>query len=429
MSSLGPLVFGATGTAGCGSDEPGATTAVTTVTSAGGGEGGNEDGGGGGTGGNEDGGAGGGTGGEGGEPPLDMCDQDERTPEEFFNDVLAPQLLDECGVCHVSGGIGDFLAGPDEYRSISTYQSGITGAPLINDIPEQSFFYTYPDSSDHNGKPFADAQMKLDALCYLKKESASIPVLDPEEDKAILPIKPLMGVPNTIVLTPLGSGFENTAIYFTPTEIGANGQSLVLSNMEVYPAVDRGVHLVHPTFYICPEGTDQCFDDPSEALSTVDQTFLFGGERRISTGEVVLTNWSPNARLGIRFELAEALFLTEGGGALIGCEDVDGFEDAVTALGNNGPMYCAQNCHGGAKQEAQEAMDLAGLIANPPQWDAACSSMRIRINIQDPPNSQIIQVTKPGLPIIHLFKFNGNIATHSTFADGMTPWIQAEAGQ
>ncbi len=197
----------------------------------------------------------------------------------------------------------------------------------------------------------------------------------------------------------------------------------------MYPA-GVALEIVHPRFDVYPAGSSIAQPDPSDILSDVNETFVPQGTlRQLGPGEVLLDNWQQGARLGLDFSLGKILTLnlTSDGGIVTPCGAPGEYQTVVTALGQGGPMYCAQNCHGGAKPTAQAAMDLSGLLASPPDYATACSYMLTRITPGDPSSSQILDVTNPAnIQVIHMYKFAGNTQAYQAFTTGISPWINAE---
>lgn len=355
----------------------------------------------------------------------------ELTPREFFEKHVQPGLDANCKVCHATGGVADFLAPPDEYASITTYKSGITDQPIVWPIPEQSILVTYPDSGDHHGTPYEPTLVDLrDAVvAWLTKEAASLP--DPGDAGPIdyiVPFKPVLGGLNAVYLNPLGPEYENSAITFFAVEMGNPPTLLQLWSLSVYPASKTTLRVVHPRFSVYPPESETGEPDPVDSLSEVDQTFIWQSNPILGPGEVILVNWQKDARLAIDFDegMLEATVENDGG-ISVPCKSTALYQQAVESLGPKGPMYCAQNCHGGNKPQAKGAMDLSGLLARPPDYEAACAAMRARITPGDPESSQILIVTNPTqVQVVHMYKFAGNLADYNSFKAKMSPWILAE---
>ena len=367
----------------------------------------------------------GGVGGNGGGGPM------YATTREMFEKTVQPGLDKACSACHQSAGIADFLALPDEYASISVYKSVTSDRPLLWPVPTESVLYAYPDSDDHNGTHYGTdlADLKAAVLAWLTEEAKTLPPIEPGNPDTIVPFKPIVGGLNAIYLDPLGTGFESTAITFIATEMGSPPSILSLSKLEVYPAGGVAIRMVHPRFVVFPPDGTEGFPDPADSLSDVDQTFVSQEDPTLSTGELLLTNWVQGGRLGLDFTLGniESLYLGSDGEIKVPCNDLGAFEAAVLSLGDGGPKYCADNCHGGNKAEAKAAMNLSGLTKSPPDYAQACAFMRSRVTPGDVDASQIMNVTDPKQPqVVHMYKFKGNVDDYNAFKTGMTAWIMAE---
>lgn len=352
--------------------------------------------------------------------------------EELFETTVLPGLEANCVPCHVNGGFADFLAPPDPYESITVYKSGTNHNPLIWPVPSQSILYTYPDNSGHPGTKYTPLHddLKAAVLTWLTQEAASLPPA-PEAGPitSLVPFSPILGGLNVIYLDTLGPTFVGSSISFTVNQLGTPPSLLQLANLQVYPA-GVALEIVHPRFDVYPAGSSIAQPDPSDILSDVNETFVPQGTlRQLGPGEVLLDNWQQGARLGLDFSLGKILTLnlTSDGGIVTPCGAPGEYQTVVTALGQGGPMYCAQNCHGGAKPTAQAAMDLSGLLASPPDYATACSYMLTRITPGDPSSSQILDVTNPAnIQVIHMYKFAGNTQAYQAFTTGISPWINAE---
>jgi hypothetical protein len=395
LTVLGWATSGCSGDGGDGSGGSGATS-----NQAGGGEGG-----------------GGGTGGTG---VVEFASN-----REMFEKTVQPGLLENCSACHQSAGIADFLALPDIYTSVSVYKSVTTDRPLLWPVAEDSVLYAYPDTEDHNGVHYGTelATLKANVLAWLKKEAETLPPVEEGAGKSIVPFKPILGGLNAIYLDSLGMGFESSAITFIANELGSPPSILQLEKLEVYPAGGVALRLVHPRFVVFPAEGTEGFPDPADSLEDLDKTFIAQEDPQLSTGEILITNWQPGARLGLDFSAGkiESLYLGSDGEIKVPCNDLGAFEAAVITLDSGGPRYCAENCHGGNKVEAKAAMNLSGLLSDPPDYAQACAFMRSRITPGDVDGSQITIVTNPKqLQVVHMYKFDGDTNKHSAFKTGMT---------
>jgi hypothetical protein len=345
-------------------------------------------------------------------------------PGQTGRDVFAgieAELVTECGACHQAQGAADapFLAGPDRYESITAWPG------IVVDPADHSTILTHPADVSHGGGQAPDMSQGLrpKVLAWLKKEVSELPSTEQDAGAYIPAFKPLTGGAfNTLYLDPLGPEFKNMSISFVATELGADPAAptiLQLDDLTVHPVGQAPLHVVHPLFTVYPPGSDGD-PDPVDSLASVDQTFLLGGDLKLGVGQVILTNWHKDAYLGLAFELLEV----EGGGGgdagLSACNSIALFQSNVVPA----MQYCADTCHGGLNQTAKDTMDLANLLAMPP--DEACVQVRARITPGDPDSSQILLVTDPTKQVVHMYKFQGNLVKYNDFKAKVTPWIQAE---
>jgi hypothetical protein len=283
---------------------------------------------------------------------------------------------------------------------------------------------THPSSPSHGGGQAPDftPDLKAKVQAWLEYEAAHLPMPDAGATPSIKPFKPfLQGAFNAVYLDPLGMDFANSSITFNAEELPKGSQKptlLVLTNIQVHPIANVSLHIVHPLFTIYPaEGGEN--PDTADSFSGFDATFTIDGDPTFGTGMLILDHWEKDARLGIAFEKIEA---TTTGGTTSTCKDVAKFQAEVVPQLKMWP--CFMQCHGGANLQAQQQMDLSNIDAMPP--DDACAQVRARIKPGDPANSQILQVTDPTKPFVHLFKFAGNLNNYNQFKTAVTPWIQAE---
>ncbi|MRG93532.1 hypothetical protein [Polyangium spumosum] len=358
---------------------------------------------------------GGGVGGMGGGPSGPSA-------YELFLEV-EPDLVTNCNICHKKGGSAPapFLAGetPEERYQTITFWPGI-----VVSAPEQSILMTHPESPNHGDgeAPKIPDAVKPKVLAWLTAESDNLPSTDPADiGPSVRPFRPLPGgALNTVYLDDLGPEFEYMSISFFAEALGGSSDAptmLRLTNITVHPVVDRPLHIVHPLFTVYVPG-QKGDPDPVDSFSNLDQTFTLGGENTLGTGELVLTNWQKGAYVGIAFELIEVYGGNAGPGT--GCKDLAMFKANVAPA----MQTCMMKCHGGTNPQAKGTMDLSELNAMMP--DAACQEVRARIKPGDPATSQILQVTDPVQPIVHMYKFDGDLNAYNAFKAKVEPWIMAE---
>jgi hypothetical protein len=339
------------------------------------------------------------------------------TGREIFESTVQAQILKECNSCHMLGGISEapFLATPDIYGSISGWPGVVVPNPMA------SILMTHPGSLSHGGgmAPSMSPTLEPLVLTWLQFEAAHIPMPIGSVGPSLPTFKPFLhGAFNAVYLDPLGTDLANTSVTFNAQEYGNPPSLLVLSNIEVHPISGISVHIVHPLFTVYAQGGGAT-PDVVDSFSGFDTTYTIDSDPTFGTGTVVLDNWAKDARLGLAFEKVEVATV---GGGVGSCHDPTTFQmDVVPQLHMWG---CADKCHGGGNIQAQQQMDLSNVDAIPP--DDACSQVRARIKPGDPTQSEILIVTDPNKPAVHLFKFAGNLNNYNTFKTAVTPWIMAE---
>lgn len=337
------------------------------------------------------------------------------TPKEFFEQVVLPGLMSECGACHQLGGSADhpFMAEPDPYVSIVSWPG------VVVEDPAKSIIVVHPNEASHGAgqAPPISEELRAKVLQWLEMEAKNIPEVEGSLVYQVTPFKPILGgALNTIYFDDIDPTLQYASVSFNAKEL--TDTLLQLKNLEIHPVEGQSIHIVHPLFTVYPK--DAAADpDPIDSFSGVDQIFtLDTGDVVLGTGEVILTNWQKDAYLGIAFE---NIANNGGGGPPAGCYDPVKFMNEVVPQ----MQYCADTCHGGNNPQANATMDLSQLNADPP--DAACAQVRARITPGDPEESQIIDVTDPTQQIQHMYKFAGNKNKYMTFKTAVSPWIISEA--
>lgn len=361
------------------------------------------------------GGEGGGTGGEGGAVVTSKA-------KELFAD-LEPEIYQACGAtCHEAGGIADmpFLQGPDRYQSIISWPGVIVKDSATSKL------LTYPVAGTQHPYKKLD-QAPLDTTLYpkikawLAEEAKDIVTTNqPEMVKTIAPFVPIIGF-NAIYLSPLGSELTGMAVTFTADLI--DDYAIELSDIQVHPTGDNGVHVVHPLFVVYPVGQSPD-PDPVDSFSNVEQTFEAGKAGTLGPGTLVLVNWAPSAKLSLAFQKIELVTVETpdagtGGSTGGGCKDVTSFmANAMGPLKNN----CV-GCHGGGNASAKGAVDMSTIDSDAAK---ACAQVKNRVNPADPPASQLFITTDPGGNAAHPYKFGGSANSFNNFKNAVSTWIQAE---
>jgi hypothetical protein len=156
-----------------------------------------------------------------------------------------------------------------------------------------------------------------------------------------------------------------------------------------------------------------------------------------------ITSWEAGAKMKVRVDSIEELFVDENGKPLEKCKALATFTSVIDSMpvvdfqdnALNGPLYCAKYCHGGTFGSVPTGKFnmLAGLLASPRDDAYVCAKLAQTLipndsNDPDPANNQtpFIKVPKPPGGAAHPFDFGVNLGTHALYAEKMMVWMEAE---
>jgi cytochrome c553 len=338
--------------------------------------------------------------------------------KQLFEELEA-DLVSACASCHESGGIADtpFLTPPDRYQAVLSWPG------IVVSDPSTSTFLTWSVSGSGHSGTNLDGELKERVEEWLTAEAGAIEGPIEEDVPTLEPFTPIMGL-NVVYLSPLVSDLEGVAIAFTASTLTDN--TLKLDNLEVYTTAVTGVRIVHPVFGVYPKGKSPTAD-PADSFAGLDQRFDENTAAPLGVGTLLLTNWEPQAKLGLGFEVIEPYLAGGGTGGAGGAGGADGGCGDVTSFDTNArPALAAScaGCHGGNNAQATSAMDISDLGSD---VAAACAQVKNRVNLGNPAGSQLFVSTDPGGNAAHPFKFGGNAGAFTTFRDDVTLWIESEA--
>ncbi|MDI1445114.1 hypothetical protein [Polyangium sp. 6x1] len=338
---------------------------------------------------------------------------------DLFESMQA-DLMNACGLCHDVAGLADtpFLAGPDRYQSFASWPG------IVATDPQHSLLLTYAmTGKGHSGTNLDSPALQNTLLpkvkAWLAQEAKNFTEPPPAAGPHIDPFVPIMGF-NAIYLGALGPEFEGMAVTFQADVLAET--TLELTNIELHPTSKTGVKIVHPLWVVHPLGKDPN-PDPVDSFSNVDTIFQAGESGALGPGTLILVNWSKEAKLSLAFELIEKYEPAspdagDGGTPTGGCKDVNSFNTNAKQR-----FDICLNCHGGGNGQATSSVDMTTLNSDPAK---ACGQIKNRINVNDPPSSQLFVVTNPGGNAAHPFKFAGQAGAFNTFRDNVSLWIAAE---
>jgi hypothetical protein len=346
---------------------------------------------------------------------------DVEKAEQLF-EGLAGEMMSACGTCHDAGGFADtpFLREP-RYGSITSWPGIITKDPAESLLLRYSVI-----GGGHSGTNLDSDSLKNSLLPkvqeWLAEESKGIADTPPEQKgKSVDPFAPILGF-NAVYLDGIDPAFKGMAITFNANELTET--SLELTNVEVHTTSKMGIHMVHPLFSVYPKGGDPN-PDPADSFSNVDQYIDYGTSEPLGPGTLILTNWVLDGKLQISFENIETYSTMVGmdggdGGLEGGCVNVDSFN--TNAKGSFGQCL---GCHGGGNGQATAAVDMQGLV-NDADVSNACAQIRNRVNLTNPPMSQLFVTTDPNGSAAHPYKFNQNQDAYDSFRNAVTLWVNDE---
>lgn len=192
--------------------------------------------------------------------------------------------------------------------------------------------------------------------------------------------------------------------------------SLRFSNVVVVAPSTTGIHIVAPSFVMVPTTGPEVVDT---TFSTVDISVPAGGTATIGA-LFYFFNWTNGSKARIQFQKIEkATVAGSDGGTASGCKDVPTFQNSAA------PTLTGQcvSCHGGGNGNATAAFDLSKLTGTP-DYAAACTQARFKINLANKPQSNLLLAPLNGSGLNHPVKPFAN-----TGAGGYTSlltWVNKE---
>jgi hypothetical protein len=342
--------------------------------------------------------------------------------EKLFGEAL-PDLKNTCGTAACHGGPNTaaplWLQTP-EYKSIKTYDTAQAGDKkfIVSDSLTSRLFtkgqHTGPamPQPDSMGNLGDKVKHWLDVEAAALK-AAALPGTDPVTVQA--------GA-NTIDLAKAGTGIAGAKITFTAA---ITGSLLSLSSVKLVAPAGTGVHIVHPIFVQVPADPKALpLLDPADQGSNVDSTVAAGKTLSVGPGTFLLTGfkWASTDKLMIEFAKAESTTVTVVDAAPVGCKNVQGFQNiAGLFTGQIMNPNCTAACHkqGGG---GDGAMDLNGLVANPPDYTAACNQALNLVTLNNKAQSPLI-LHPTGQMGNHT---GGTVDDPQTFTNMVLQWLAGE---
>jgi hypothetical protein len=276
--------------------------------------------------------------------------------------ALQPQLDQKCGgPCHQQGvtlNAPKWLAGPDEYKTITSYPGIVTTDIYSSKLENRP--------SNHPASCLIDPgnETLLAAVTtWLTAEAAAIAAIPLPTSATVDPST------GTVDLTPAATGITGAAITFTATQ---QGDLLRFSNVKLVAPASTGLHIISPIFVQVP-GTGPELDNTD--FSTTDLSVAAGTSSTISP-VFYFPNWTAGSKLKIEFQKIEpATVQGSDAGSSTTCKDLTTFTNsAAPSLKAN-----CTSCHGGSNSNATNSMNLTALNSN--DYATACTQARTQVNL------------------------------------------------
>lgn len=290
--------------------------------------------------------------------------------QQLFNS-LQPQLDQKCGgACHQQGATlsaPKWLAGPDEYKSVTTYPGIVTADIYSSKLENRPANHPAACLIDPGNEALLAA-----VTTWLTAEAAAIAAIPLPASATVDPST------GSVDLSPAATGITGAKITFTATQ---QNDLLRFSNVMLVAPSSTGLHIVSPIFVQVPT-SGQEIDNTD--FSTADLTVAAGASGQISP-VFYFPNWTPGSKLKIEFQKIEtATVQSSDAGTSTTCKDLTDFmNSAAPSMKTN-----CTSCHGGSNQQATSSMDLSALANN--NYATACTQARTQVNAGNLAQSNIL---------------------------------------
>jgi hypothetical protein len=325
--------------------------------------------------------------------------------EQLYRSV-EPGLKMRCANgCHDTGvNAKDYkwLQGPDTYVTIKKYPGIVVDDVYSSKL--ESHPQNHPTAS-LVGPGMPPDPMLLDGVTkWLTAEAAAL------QGMALPTTDPVDVTAGSVDLTK--AGVAGAKITWSAQDIG--GGIMRFSNVQLVAPGNTGVHVIAPLFVMVPSMGAEVHDLSN---STVDVTAGAGTSKTINS-ILYFYNWQAGSKLRIEFQKIEtATVMGSDGGMQSGCKDVPTFQSSAAPQ-----LQQCLGCHGGNNAQATNALDLKALTGQP-DYAAACTQARFKINFQNKPQSPIVVDPRDKLNNHPYQVPAGNANAYTT---GLMNWINKE---
>lgn len=331
-------------------------------------------------------------------------------PEAMF-DALLPELQAQCDACHGTGKQVPFLADP-AYITVTSWPGGGAAPTLVTRDHTQSLFLTHATTAAHTGGAFAGPLLEQ-VTAWLQVEAENMdPIMPPPPGVLRIGPFPISPAPLNIHYFDdyMGDAYFGVALSFLHSE---NMGTLTLTGLQITTTEAIGLNFTNPEVQVFAAGADTGTPIATQPFPTFSAN-IPTRETLPFPADVVIPNWTAGMEVAIQFDTLAPN--SDAGGQP--CNALQSFTDnAQTPLTTS----CATAaCHGANTTTAGQIMFL-----NAADSAAFCQSVKARVNLADPPNSQIFLNSVPMGASTHSFEF-ADQASFDAFSTAVTTWISVE---
>ena len=230
---------------------------------------------------------------------------------------LQPQLDQKCGgACHQQGATlsaPKWLAGPDEYKTITSYPGIVTADIYSSKLENRPANHPAACLIDPGNETLLAA-----VTTWLTAEAAALAAIPLPASATVDPST------GSVDLSPAATGITGAKITFTATQ---QGDLLRFSNVMLVAPSSTGLHIISPIFVEVPASGPEV---DNTDYSTTDLTVGAGASGQISP-VFYFQNWVAGSKLKIEFQKIETATVQGGGdaGSSTTCKDLTTFQNSA----------------------------------------------------------------------------------------------------